>query len=86
MRIGEYLFEDVDFMEEEELDALEEAINIRRNQIALRLRFLEKVKGLIEEMKSEGYQLVFSNNDLWVNLSCGDNTNHLKVEDKEDWV
>lgn len=86
MRIGKYLFEDVDFMEEEELDALAEAVNLRKEHIEKRNMYLNKIKILIEKMKSDGYQLVFSNDDLWVNLSCEHNLKNLQIEDKEDWV
>ena len=86
MRIGKYLFENVDFMEEEELDALAEAVNLRKEHIEKRKMYLNKIKILIEKMKNDGYQLVFSNDDLWVNLSCENNLKNICLEDKEDWV
>ena len=86
MRIGKYLFENVDFMEEEELDALAEAVSLRKEHIEKRNMYLNKIKILIEKMKNDGFQLVFSNDDLWANLSCENNLKSLHVEDKEDWV
>ena len=86
MRIGKYLFENVDFMEEEELDALAEAVNLRKEHIEKRKMYLNKIKILIEKMKNDGYQLVFSNDALWVNLSCENNLKNICLEDKEDWV
>ena len=86
MRIGKYLFENVDFMEEEELDALAEAVSLRKAHIEKRNMYLNKIKILVEKMKNDGYQLVFSNDDLWVNLSCENNLKNLQIEDKEDWV
>lgn len=86
MRIGKYLFENVDFMEEEELDALAEAISLRKAHIEKQKMYLNKIKILIEKMKNDNFQLVFSDDNLWANLSCENNLEKLHVEDKEDWV
>ena len=85
MRIGKYVFDEIDTMKREKLDALKEAVRIRNIQLTKQEIFLEEVKNLIQRGKENGYQLVFTTDNIQANLSCDNNLNALKVEDKEEW-
>ena len=86
MRIGKYIFENVDWMEAEELEALQEAVNLRREHLAGRERFLEEVKELIKAGYEQGYRLTLPGDGFWADLSSDTNMEKLKVEDTAGWI
>ena len=84
-RVGPYLWDiDVDAMGIEELRALEQLCCDRREQKEKELRYANRLKKLLKEAAEDNIQLIYSNEDCYVNLTAGRES--IAAEEKEYWV
>lgn len=84
-RVGPYIWDiNVEAMEIDELRALEQLCREKRKQKEAEQMYLNKLVELLAEAAEHNVQLIYSNDEAYLNLTAG--RFNLAAQEKEYWV